>query len=234
METATFQNQLIAKENPNFVVRLFRGDISLPITYWIFLVLIGKFAFQIIDKLIELNYIDIVSTQTGEWSVIAFYWVTIGYAIFMLIAVWRSAGKYQGRAIWAGLARVLVVFGTIAFVGSFIIGLQEGSDNDLMLSEEIERINISLPSMIDKNTRLDHASIRNGDIHYNYTLVNSSAESVDTKRFTSVMTPKLKTAQCENEEIRTLLDEDRKIVYTYRDKASKPIAKIVVERSDCF
>ena len=234
MESDTFQNQLIAQERSNFAARLFRGDISLPITYWVFFVLIGKFAFEIATKIIELNYIDIISTQTGEWSVMGFYWSTIAYSIFMLIATWRSAGKYQGKAIWAGLARVAVVFGTIAYIGSFIIGFQEGSDYDLMLSEEIERINSSLPSMIDKNTRLDHASIQNGDIYYNYTLVNSAVESLDTKRFSSVMTPKLKTTQCENEESRSLLDEGRKVVYVYRDKASENVAKIVVEKSDCF
>lgn len=31
------------------------------------------------------------------------------YAILTLVAVWRSAGKYQGDQMWAGVARVAIV-----------------------------------------------------------------------------------------------------------------------------
>ena len=155
-----------------FITRLFRGDVSLPVSYWTFGVLIGNVAFQIILKIIELNYIGIISTQVGTWSVMGFYWLAIGYSIFMLIAIWRSAGKYQGRVIWAGLARVVVVVGTLVLISNFIIGLQQGSDTDLVLKEEIKMINNSLPSMIDSDTRLDHVSIQDKNVYYNYTLVN--------------------------------------------------------------
>jgi len=48
------------------------------------------------------------------------------------------------------------------------------------------------------------------------------------------MTPKLKTALCADEETRPILNEGRKFVYMYRDKSSKPFAKIVIEKSDCL
>jgi len=98
MELNTVATQAIENRS-NFVARLFNGDISLPVTYWVFVVLIGNFAFQIVDKIIELNYIDITATQTGAWFVMGFYWLAIGYTIFMLMATWRSAGKFQGTAI---------------------------------------------------------------------------------------------------------------------------------------
>jgi len=31
------------------------------------------------------------------------------YAILTLVAVWRSAGKYQGDQMWAGMARVAIL-----------------------------------------------------------------------------------------------------------------------------
>ena len=233
MEAETTDSQPMEKK-AGYIARLFRGDVSLPITYWVFGVLIGNVAFQIINAIIEFNYLEITTSQTGAWSVMAFYWVAIGYSIFMLIAIWRSAGKYQGRAIWASLARVAVVLGTLALVANFIIGLQQASDTDLALSEEIKIINKSLPSMIDNDTRLDHVSVQDADVYYNYTLVNWLADDLDITRFISVMTPNLKTAQCANEETRHLLNEGRKLVYMYRDKSSKPVAKIVVEKSDCL
>lgn len=233
MESNTAEHQL-AENRAAFFTRLFRGDISLPITYWVFGVLIGNVAFQIILKVIEFKYIDIATSQVGSWAVIAFYWLAIGYSIFMLIAIWRSAGKYKGKAVWAGLARVAVVLGTLVLIGNLIIGLKQGSDADLALSEEIKMINKSLPSLIDNDTRLDYVSIQDKDVYYNYTLVNWLAADLDTSRFISVMTPKVKTAQCANGETRPLLNEGRKLVYMYRDKASKPVAKIVVEKSDCL
>lgn len=222
------------KNQSGFVKRLFTGDVSLPITYWVYGALIGNLGFQIVLKIIEFNYLDLTSTQAGAWSVIGFYWLTFGYSIFMLFAIWRSAGKYQGRAIWAGLARVAVVLGTLSLISNFIIGLQQGNDTDLALNEEINMINKSLPSMIDDDTRLDHISIQEKDVYYNYTLVNWLVADIDISRFVSVMTPKLKTAQCNNEETRPLLDEGRKLVYVYRDGASKPVVDIVVDKSDCF
>ena len=233
MKSNDAESQVIKKQ-AGFVARLFQGDVSLPITYWIFGALIGNVGFQVALTIIEFNYLEITSTQVGAWSVMGFYWLAIGYSIFMLIAIWRSAGKYQGRAIWSGLARVAVVFGALAIIGNFMIGLQQGSNTDLALNEEIKMINKSLPSMIDNDTRLDHVSIQEKDVYYNYTLVKWLVADMDVSRFTSVMTPKLKTAQCANEETRPLLNEGRKLVYMYRDKASKPIAKIVIGKSDCF
>jgi hypothetical protein len=227
------KSQVIDK-GAGFVSKLFRGDVSLPITYWVFGVLIDNVGCQIALSIIESNYLKITSTQVGAWSVMGFYWLAVGYSIFMLIAIWRSASKYQGRALWSGFARVAVVFGTIALAGKFMIAMQQGSNTDLALIEEIKMINKSLPSMIDSDTRLDHVSIQGKDVYYNYTLVNWLVADMDVSRFTSVMTPKIKTAQCANEETRPLLNEGRKLVYLYRDKASKPIAEIVVERSDCF
>jgi hypothetical protein len=233
MESDTVGTQAIENRS-NFVARLFNGDISLPITYWVFVVLIGNFAFQIVDKIIEFNYVDIITTETGSWSVMAFYWVAIGYTIFMLIATWRSAGKFKGNAIWGRFARFAVVLGTLVLVGNFITGFQQDSDTEFALTEEIKMINKSLPTMIDKDTRLDHVSIQDRDVYYNYTFVNWSVENLDITQFTSVMTPKLKTGQCAEEEGRALLNEGRKIVYMYRGRGNKPVAKIVVEKSDCL
>ena len=233
MESNNTESQLI-ENKAGFVARLFRGDISLPITYWVFGVLIGNVAFQAVSAIIEFNYIDIISTQVGLWSVTGFYWLAVGYGIFLLIAIWRSAGKYQGKAIWSGLARFAVVFGAIALISNFIIGFVQDSDSDLLLSQSIELINKSAPNMIDDDTRLDHASVKDKDVYYSYTLVNWLVADLDVSRFILVMTPKLKTIFCSDEDTRPLLDEGRKLVYIYRDKESKPVAKIVVEKSDCF
>jgi S1-C subfamily serine protease len=65
-------------------------------------------------------------------------------------------------------------------------------------------------------------------------LVSWLADDVDLVRFKSVMASSLKTSKCVNEESLDLLNEGRKLVYIYRDNASKPIAKIIIEKSDCL
>lgn len=234
MESDATESQLIEVEKKaGFIARLFRGEVSLPITYWVFGVLIGNVC-TLISLTIIGSYEDIASYQIGAWVVMGFYWVVVAYIIFIYIAIWRSAGNYQGMAIWAGLARVVVVLSALVLIANFIVWFQQGSDKDLALNEEIKMFNLSLPSMADDDTRLDHVSIQDKDIYYNYTLVNMLAADLDLTRFTLLMTPNLKTAQCANEEARPLLNEGRKLVYMYRDKSSKAVAKIVVEKSDCL
>jgi hypothetical protein len=217
-----------------FVARLFREDISLPITYWVFGVLIGKFAFKIFQALIDFKYFEIVSITAGKWYLLWFYLLEIGYSIFILIAIMRSAAKYQGRAIWANLARIAVILGTLTLIYGFARGLQQFGNTDLALSEEIKAMNKSLPRMIDNNTSLDHVSIQDNDVYYNYALINSLSADLDISRFISVMTPGLKTTQCTNEASRSLLNEGRKLVFIYRDKASKLVTKIVIQKLDCM
>jgi hypothetical protein len=35
------------------------------------------------------------------------------YYAFIMVAIWRSAGRYQGRRIWMTLARVSVILGVV-------------------------------------------------------------------------------------------------------------------------
>lgn len=235
MESNIAENKT-TENRASFVVRLFRGDIPLPITYWVFFVLIGL-GFRIINELIELNNFEIMSTTAGELSVMGFYLFTIGYSIFILIAIWRSAVKYKGRAIWGNLARVLIIVGALMlfiFIGNSVIELQQSGDKTLAFNEGIKMLNKSLPSKIDDETRIDHVSIQDRDIYYNYTLVNLLSADMDISRFTTVMTPKLKTSTCADKETRSMLNEGRKLIYVYRDKMGKSIAQIAIEKLDCM
>jgi hypothetical protein len=224
----------VVAPSPNFFVRLFKGDISLPVTYWVFGVLIGGVGFWIVLEVIELNYATIATSSSGIWLTQGFYWFIIACSLYILIAIWRSAGKYSGKAVWAILARVAVVLGALSLAGNFIVGMRQGTNSDTTLQEELRIMNKSLPVMMDDATRLDHISLQGRDIYYNYTLINLLEKDLDIERFDAVMTPKIKTNGCENGATRPLLDEGRNLVYMYRDKQSNPVSKIIVSRSDCL
>jgi hypothetical protein len=229
-----YSDTIPVEKNSGFVARLFHGDVSLPVTYWIFGVLIGNVGTRIISTVIEFNYLELISTPTGVWSVNAFYLIATGYSVFIFIAVWRSAAKYRGRKLWSGLARVGVVIGAFIFAAGFMSGIQQGENNGLALSEEIEILNKSLPSMVDDETRLDRVLIQGRDLHYNYTLVNWLSADIDIDNLIVKTAPHIKTTQCNDDYARGLIDDGRKLVYSYRDKVGKPITKIQIDKSDCF
>ncbi len=156
---------------PNFFLRLFRGDVSLPRTYWIYGGVVGA-GFGIVQIAIEANYVDLISTEGGSLGILAFYWFAVGYSLFIFVAIWRSAGKYEGNRSWAALARLMVILGAISVAGGFVSGLAQRTDLDLALREEFLLFNNSLPSMIDDETRFDRVSLQGQDIHYDYTMSN--------------------------------------------------------------
>ncbi len=223
----------IVPPSPNFFVRMFRGDISLRVTYWVFGVLIGGVAFWIVGMVIELNYAAIAMSSSGIWLVRAFIGFAIAYGVYIFIAIWRSAGKYPGKATYAVLARVAVVLGALSSIGS-IVELGQGTNSDAAVQEQLRTFNMSLPVMVDDATRLDHVSLQDKDIYYNYTLINLLAKDLDIERLDAVMTSKVKTNGCESSDTRPLLDEGRNLVYMYRDKQSDPVLKIIVSKSDCL
>ena len=50
----------------------------------------------------------------------AFGLVTTAYALFMMVAIWRSASNYDGDIWWARLAKVLAVVGAIVGAGQVV------------------------------------------------------------------------------------------------------------------
>ena len=84
-------------------------------TYWVF----GVLFYSLLT--IPGYFIDIIVSGSPNLEPSAsFVFGTMAYAIFVLaytvfvsVAIWRSAGRYEGPAIWAVLARIMVVIGLI-------------------------------------------------------------------------------------------------------------------------
>lgn len=96
-----------------FVKQVWRGEKSLIFTYWIFAIL-GNFGLRMADVyLVQLGY-GVDSTQG-----ILFFLFNIFYAVFISVAVWRSASKYiilgneieNGATFWGYIAQGMVILG---------------------------------------------------------------------------------------------------------------------------
>ena len=99
------------------IKELWRGEISLPRTFWLWgnleLVLeVGGTA--IIEALAKAMGFQFLVTV---WS----SFVCLG-GMFMNVAIWRSAGNYQGPRVWAILARIIAGIGLLWQVVQFFVG----------------------------------------------------------------------------------------------------------------
>lgn len=106
-----------AKESgkkPNVLMKLFRGEIKLLLTFWTFFIslpLLGDMVFtQFIFPMLEV--------ASSEGTAAMFVWGTfmLVYGIIASIGLWRSACRYTGPSHWALLAKACAVLGMGASV----------------------------------------------------------------------------------------------------------------------
>ena len=89
---------------------LWNGRVPLARVFWDYAVIYGSFA----------NLLATGAALTAflwGWPILglAFHFLLLPYNVLMVVAVWRSAARYQGDAIWAQLARgAILVWAAIA------------------------------------------------------------------------------------------------------------------------
>jgi hypothetical protein len=106
----------------NYFARHWRGELSLPLSYWVNGTLCGVLSGLFIAGLGALIY------REGEarpliWLIsLSTVWLLIVVlAIWQLVGIWRSATHYQqnGKRFWGGVAKALMVLGGLQVVFSF-------------------------------------------------------------------------------------------------------------------
>lgn len=213
----------------NFLVRLFRGEVPLVITYWVFGVAIGGLAMGLGIELMLTQILQLAATEHGPMWISAMYWSFVAYAVFISIAVWRSASNYKGRFLYACLAKTAVVLNFM----SLATGVFMAQDSDTALAKEAEIVNRGLPIMIDHDTRLDRLTIDKGNMHYHYTMVHWLKEDLDIDHFVSAMTAHQVPYYCDDDHLRGMLNQGRDIISSFQDKQNKHFSRIVVSVADC-
>jgi hypothetical protein len=106
----------------NYFARHWRGELSLPLSYWVNGTLCGVLSGLFIAGLGALIY------REGEarplvWliSLSTVWFLIVVLAIWQLVGIWRSATHYQqnGKRFWGGVAKALMVLGGLQVVFSF-------------------------------------------------------------------------------------------------------------------
>lgn len=119
-----YQEKDLSKCSENFLINLFKGNVRLVFTYWIFFKGIGT-----INSLI-IEFYNFKNELLG----MIFYVFAILYFFFSVIATWRSANKYDGLNKWGGVAKFIVI---LSVLSSFTIAVQEYQDqkNEVIRTE---------------------------------------------------------------------------------------------------
>ena len=93
---------------------LWRGDIPLVKTYWLFGVVVG-ICFAMV--FFWVNYLSTgLAEGFGPVFILGLMLLYFVYTAFINVAIWRSAGKYQGPRRWAILAKIMVMISWAALI----------------------------------------------------------------------------------------------------------------------
>jgi hypothetical protein len=90
--------------------------------------------------------------------------------------------------------------------------------------------NKSCPKMIDETTRLDKVEAFPGKIfQYNYTLINTKKEELDSTVFDSLMREQLLGGVKASPELKIFRDNQVTLIYNYSDKEGMVACKITIK-----
>ncbi len=98
-----------------YLIKLYKGDIPLYITFWIFGMLIGHLLMTLVNTVVNLYMYQIIVYEL-QWLILLIFIILMLYNIFILIAIWRSSNKYQGKKSNRELAKLCIVFSIYGMV----------------------------------------------------------------------------------------------------------------------
>ena len=97
----------------SFIGKLLRGDDSLPYIFWV-IGIAGNAIFVAVDEITR----HIYGRNPYEDLLLLMLFVYFSYSYQR---VWESAGKYTGHAIWAKLARLVMLAGAVVVLISLML-----------------------------------------------------------------------------------------------------------------
>lgn len=219
-------------QSKNLLLRIYNGDISLAITYWILNVFVGG----LIINLIVLRHIDknseTIIKEHGEYALLTSIAIILAYYIFINISIWRSAVKYTGPKLFATLAKLTVILFSISLLIEIFTFINK--DHSEQLSVSINNENKDLPIMLDSDTRLDSIKIDKNLIFFKHTLVNFShlapAAIADLRDSLEIT---INEGACIDDSVLEMLRNGYKLIYVYNNKHNGYLMQISLTSSDC-
>ena len=97
----------IKKNKKNYFEKFWNGELSLPISYWLF-----GFVYSF---LIAIFLIIITRFSENLVGILILPWT-----IFWAVGCWRAADKYKGLMLWSVLSKISIVLSIIQGLASIV------------------------------------------------------------------------------------------------------------------
>jgi hypothetical protein len=144
------------------------------------------------------------------------------------------------------MKKLLGVLGTIGFVIVLIIAMGVGkmvgrgvsdvalhADSDISLSQISEKVNATLPMMVDSETRLDStAPGPDRSFNYLYTLVNYPSNAL-TPSVIEDLAPEVTKKVCTTSQMQRMLASGVTAIFRYRGNDGVEVGRIEINQRDC-
>jgi|HubBroStandDraft_6_1064221.scaffolds.fasta_scaffold22696_3 hypothetical protein len=207
------------------LVRLWNGELSLPVTYWVWgsgggitvgLAAAGAMTFA--STLPEILLID---------------GLILAWMIFIIGSIFASARAYGRRyptRHWGTAAQIFAVLGFLSGLANLARALP-GNESTYDLDQAIVDANKGLPRKIADNVRLDRVSRDGRAFIYSYTITGPTHVPSQSEK-ASVRDETVK-AVCKDADTRRLLLSVAKTTYSYSNEAGKSLVSFDISSSDC-
>lgn len=129
------------KKKANYLLRHWRGELSLPVSYWL-----NGFLGYIVAVLLVLGIGESLDYVNNKYAFLI-YWITTTCLLMIIICwlavgIWRSSDKYvreKGRHFWAAVAKIMVAVGLLSTMGevanTYMPAIKESLDSAKFHSE---------------------------------------------------------------------------------------------------
>jgi hypothetical protein len=229
-----------------FIVRLWRGDVALVITYWVFGA-VGGVALRLLSPAATYEIMAHSTTMSVfDIQVLLYLWVAflITYSVFILVAVWRSANKYRIMRLAskgnATLAQGACVLGALSVLSTLLNifsaqnepfgSISSSPDERLQFDALVSGLNANLPRNLDSVTTLTRIDVDKSGYQYYETV---AAQLDSDEAFLHRMRPLIAQGLCKDHGVKDNLVYNINYQYIYSDQNLRPIGDVLITVADC-
>lgn len=205
------------------ILSFIKGEVSLVITFWFFCVFVLIFLEFLISSI---ALPSLLTLPYGKTILFILASIIAVYSIISLIAVWNSASKYTGLAIWKWLAKAVVVLNILLFAYTQIFPEKN-------IDQKIEAWNSVLPYAIDDNTTIDRIYIINKTINISYTLTGIPISEILYSKMQEGLSPGLIKYTCNHSLLKLSLESGYVVTHTYKANDVRVSREFSVKLEDC-
>jgi len=214
----------------NLIRLLWRGEIPLWKTYWVYGVL-GGLVVQGVVLALSYNSLRFINRPGGGLVLLVVNILAIAYSGLMLGSIWRSAGNYMGPRSNAVLARVAVVLGSLTLARAVLAFFYPAAVvTESSLVDEAVAINVQLPHVLNDDLRLDRVTASGMGLTYDYTLVKGQASEFDASEVAKLVNV---IGICGGR-MKGYLDAGVVLTYRYSGSDGVVVASKTVNRQACL